>query len=127
MKAVFFILFVIVGLAWCQPAGSWQKKNVSDIDTDVDVSAALNWGLDQVAAREGVNNTLWERVGLLSYETQVVAGMNYRFVVEQRTASNEARNLTLTVNERPWEGSRTLVSYSVDPDLTASNVQQPTR
>ncbi|XP_078156058.1 cysteine proteinase inhibitor 1-like [Carex rostrata] len=110
MKLLLILLFIFLlsfsfHVPTSQLAGGWQPiKNI----TDSHVKDISNYAVLEHNKQLGDN---LEFVRVVSGETQVVAGTNYRLVIEPTDAEGNVARYQAVVWEREWEGFRELTSF----------------
>jgi Aspartic acid proteinase inhibitor len=87
-------------------AGGWQPiQNI----TDSHVQEIGNYAVSEHNKQSGDNLAF---VRVVSGETQVVAGTNYRLVIQATDAEDHVAQYRAVVWEKQWEGFRNLTSFT---------------
>ncbi|KAJ4815267.1 Cysteine proteinase inhibitor [Rhynchospora pubera] len=111
MKLLFIMLsLLLISLSFHVPsshsAGGWQPiENI----TDPHVQEIGNYAVSEHNRQSGDN---LEFLRVTSGETQVVAGTNYRLVLEASDEEGNAACYQAVVWEKAWEGFRQLTSFN---------------
>lgn len=104
----FFVSFLLVAshLVTSKPIpGGWSPiKNVTD-------QHVKELGAFAVSEHDNVTKDNLEFVQVVSGEQQVVAGMNYRLVLEAKNGDGEVAKYVATVVEQLWANFRKLTSF----------------
>ncbi|KAJ1697388.1 hypothetical protein LUZ63_005900 [Rhynchospora breviuscula] len=111
MKHFFIMLpLLLISLSFHVPtshsAGGW--KPIENI-TDPHVQEIGNYAVSEHNRQSGDN---LEFLGVMSGEKQVVAGTNYRLVLEASDEEGNVASYQAVVYERVWEGYRELNSFN---------------
>jgi len=98
-----------------QTAGGWKKQSPDSNDAGLQI--AIDTALNTLQSENGVLSTsegTWSCTKVISVETQVVAGTNYRVTAEfTNSETGESKIVTFVVFEQPWTNTNQLTSYEV--------------
>eukprot|EP01017_Pseudomicrothorax_dubius_P006826 TRINITY_DN1201_c0_g1_i3.p1 TRINITY_DN1201_c0_g1~~TRINITY_DN1201_c0_g1_i3.p1 ORF type:complete len:132 (+),score=19.27 TRINITY_DN1201_c0_g1_i3:48-443(+) len=93
--------------------GAYEKQDEKKAWKDPKVKKLIKFGLDEVQKRDNRHLKLFA-IKLISYEAQVVAGTNHRFLVDCRLPNSERMfHVTIVVYERSWENHIELLHYEI--------------
>eukprot|EP01017_Pseudomicrothorax_dubius_P006827 TRINITY_DN1201_c0_g1_i4.p1 TRINITY_DN1201_c0_g1~~TRINITY_DN1201_c0_g1_i4.p1 ORF type:complete len:132 (+),score=17.35 TRINITY_DN1201_c0_g1_i4:32-427(+) len=93
--------------------GGFEKKDEKKAWRDPKVKKLIKFGLEEVHKRDNQHLKLFA-IKLISYETQVVAGTNHRFVLDCRLPKSKRMfHVTIVVYERCWENHIELLHYEI--------------
>jgi len=117
MKAFLAVIALLLISTQAQTAGGYTEQDVSIVSTDSTFASILSFAettfIQQAYAAGKITTPEFTSEQVLSVATQVVAGMNYQFVVEFTDSEGESVYATLTVFSQPWTNTQTLTSYTV--------------
>lgn len=91
--------------------GGYTKLDLGKMQADPTFTTIVNYGVAQISTIPGFEGQTWELVDVVSAETQVVNGMNYKLVVNaENTSDGFSENFLMVVNYVASTNSMSIVS-----------------
>eukprot|EP01017_Pseudomicrothorax_dubius_P050958 TRINITY_DN972_c0_g1_i1.p1 TRINITY_DN972_c0_g1~~TRINITY_DN972_c0_g1_i1.p1 ORF type:complete len:118 (-),score=31.21 TRINITY_DN972_c0_g1_i1:204-557(-) len=114
MKIVVCIALLASLVALSYQTGGVGQYTTSDLVAEEKTLELMQWGLEKIAQRENsIDAKLWKPAAIKGYSTQVVHGINHKFIVECKKPDGTARVVEFVVNEIPWEDKKSFVSFKI--------------
>ena len=101
-----------------QVVGGYQNQPLNTKDSGVKI--AINHAISTLSSGNGLfSNGIWTATKILSIETQVVAGKNYKITaIFTNQQSNATKKVQFIVFEQPWTKTYRLTSHKTLKDYT---------
>eukprot|EP01017_Pseudomicrothorax_dubius_P013028 TRINITY_DN155_c0_g1_i1.p1 TRINITY_DN155_c0_g1~~TRINITY_DN155_c0_g1_i1.p1 ORF type:complete len:121 (+),score=38.62 TRINITY_DN155_c0_g1_i1:146-508(+) len=118
MKTIVFViaaLLVVGGLSFGGVrVGGYSEQEAKEGLNSPKLRELVLFGLKELRSRDNsIEAQELIPIKLVSYHTQVVAGINHKITLECEINNKSKYTVELVIYERPWENVRELTSYTL--------------
>jgi hypothetical protein len=103
--------------------GGWSPVNLATLNTDSNLRDILNFGFQDFIT--GLFDANYFIEDVVSIETQLVSGTNYKFKIIMGDDEGNEYTVTFTVYDEPWTGTRLVTESELVEDETQGEEEEP--